>query len=273
MSLREDSYNAVEYANERLKPIHVAELLRRAGRSSECPDDLKPRQVTNLVVQFQAANGLVVDGMAGPTTRALIELLKGRLTGPEPEVVPLADITISKDGWLSGTGVEVMPIHRSWYYPRLATVDGKPAAIVAHYSATPYGTARNMAKNRAAALTTTDREASWHISIEGDGSIVQMAPTLVGCWHAGGATAKPIAGVGPANRVSVGVELIGYGDAFPAEQVNSAKRVWRALVRAYAIPRDRAMIGHSQIDPTRKRDPGPIWTKDHAPGVLEFAYT
>lgn len=165
-----------------------------------------------------------------------------------------------------------MPIHPSWYYNALTTADKKPKAIVAHYSATKYGTAANMAKARSKQRQPEDRAASWHVSIEGDGTIVQMAPFTKGCWHAGGASCKPIPGHGKPNLCSVGIELIGFGDSFPEAQVRSACMVWRALCFYYAIERKDAMYQHSQLDPKRRKDPGPVWMKQHAEKVLDYAF-
>jgi hypothetical protein len=256
---------------------------------------IKPAHLSELTARFQAEQGMSVDGMLGPKTRAMVELLRGRepsatIPGRAASTVPVMhreaftpqpDLSISAAGWLSGVGVEVVPIHRTRYYPHLATIDGLPRAIVAHYTATDHGTARAMAKRLVGPLDTqpvevdgdpADRQVSWHVSVEGDGTIVQMAPLLVGCWHAGGRTAKPIPGVGPANKTAIGIELVGHGDAFPAVQVEAARRVWRALVRAYSIPRGPAMVTHESLDPTRKKDPGEVFMSQHAPGVLEYAY-
>jgi N-acetyl-anhydromuramyl-L-alanine amidase AmpD len=71
---------------------------------------------------------------------------------------------------------------------------------------------------------------------------------------------------------TVGIELVGFGKVFTTAQVNTAARVWRALVSHYAIPRDLAMITHESIDPTRRDDPGPVWMGQHAANVLDFAY-
>lgn len=247
-----DDYNEDELAAGRLKPAHVSEL----------------------AAFYQERHGLVADGKAGPRTRALLE--DARRAPPSSPIATspreaLPVISVSESGWLTGEGVVAMPIHRSWYYPRLSTATGKPAAIVAHYTSTAHGTADNMARNRAEALKPTDRPASWHVSVEGDGTILQMAPLLAGCWHAGGPSAKPIPGVGPANRTALGIELVGHGDAFPEAQVVAACRLWRALVRAYAIPRNLAMVTHQELDPTRKTDPGPVWIGQHADRVLNYA--
>ena len=159
-------------------------------------------------------------------------------------------------------------MHPSWRYGSLWTPTGKPIAIVCHYTATPPGTGAAMAKRRQAPFAKGDRAASWHLSIEADGSVIQMAPLDVGCWHAVGL----IRGLGAANRVSVGIELVGFGKAFPETQVAAACRVWRAIVRAYPMPRAQAAIGHVDIDPARRSDPGPVWIRQHRDRVLDWAY-
>lgn len=184
----------------------------------------------------------------------------------QPELPPLH---VNESGWLEGDGVTRIETHPSWFYTRLSTPTGNPLAIVAHASATAPGTAINMARRRTVWRTKTDRAASWHISIEADGSVIQMASAEVGCWHAIG----QIKGAGPANRVSVGIELIGYEKGpWPPEQVDGARRVWRALVQSYGIKRRLAMIPHAVIDPKRRSDPGKPWMLGYAESVLDYAY-
>jgi len=167
------------------------------------------------------------------------------------------------DGWLTfATRVEM---HPSWRY----STQTQPRAIVAHYTATDPGTAMNMAKRRTKPRAKDDRAASWHISIEADGTVIQMAPLTAQCWHAGGGL---IRGAGMANRVSVGIELVGHGKTFPPAQVEAACIVWRAIVTEYGITRELAMVEHSKLDPDRRRDPGPVWMANHAPAVLDYAY-
>lgn len=243
---------------------------------------IRASHVSELTARFQAAQGLKVDGKCGPKTRALLELLRGREVGDVPAapgVVAGGDLSIDAGGWLVGPGVVRIPIHASRFYARLSTSDGRPRAIVAHYTATDHGTAAAMFRRLTTPLDTdpddgdgVDRQVSWHVSLEGDGAIYQGASFLRGCWHAGGASAKPIAGVGPANRTAVGIELVGHGDAFPEAQVGAAERVWRAIVQRYGIKREYAMVGHSDIDPGRKRDPGPVWESRFAGRVVDYAF-
>lgn len=189
------------------------------------------------------------------------------------------------DGWLYGDNVVRIPSHPSWYYAKLDTEHGEPEGVVWHYSATNWGTAANMAKTRTQPWSEFAKtwkkyhpgkpvpQTSWHVSVEADGTIVQMAPFTAGCWHAGGPTAKKIPGLGWANRTTAGIELIGHGKEFPDPQVRAAAQVLAALVDHYEILRTFAGITHASIDPGRKADPGPVWAKRHAAHVLEYAYS
>lgn len=210
--------------------------------------------------------------------RALIPI--GLPTGFPEEWRAVPTLTVDARGWLQGDGVTHIPIHKSWHYPGLSTTDGEPDAVVWHYTATDAGTAVAMAKRRqqpwsefAAAYRKSYPgqpvpQNSWHLSIETYGGIVQMAPLTVGCWHAIGT----IKGIGAANRVSNGIELVGHGKAFPQAQVVDGARVLRAISEAYDVPRAAAMVEHRTIDPGRRSDPGPVWMSKHAPHVLEYAY-
>lgn len=210
-----------------------------------------------------------------------------RLVAKAPELLvqpPAVERFTVIDGWLVGDGVQRIEMHPSWRYAWLSTPENRPLGIVVHTTATNPGTAVSMAKRRQrpwSEFANDYRKSypgkpvpqnSWHLSVEADGAIVQMAPFTSGCWHAGSSTARKIPGVGWANRTTVGVELVGHAKAFPQAQVTAACDVWRAIVRAYAIPREHAMVTHQSIDPTRRTDPGHVFMRKHAPTVLDHAY-
>lgn len=220
-------------------------------------------QITELVRYWQRSHALYVDGKAGPLTRRSINELLPITAFKDSIAAKLQPIPeyVVVDGWIEGPNVVHVPMHASWRYSSLNTINSEPTAIVAHYTATRHGTALSMANRRRVKREDDDRAASWHLSIEGDGTVVQMAPLTVGCWHAK-----------RANRYSVGIELVGYGQAFPATQAAAAAGVWRAICGEYMITRARAMLQHSEIDPDRRRDPGPLWMKDYAPYVLGHAF-
>lgn len=234
------AYNAAQIASGALTADHITELVR----------------------YWQAGHGLTVDGLAGPRTIA--------------SLAPPSDLLVVEGHWLAsrdlGIVPAILPAHPSWYGGMLT--GGAPRGIVAHYTATDPGTAVAMARRRARRFGTDpdDRQASWHISIEADGSIVQMVPLDHVAWHAGSNTARKVPGLGAANHTCIGIELVGHGREFPDAQVAAAREVWRALVRHYGIAREHAMITHQSIDPTRREDPGPVWMREHAPGVVEYAF-
>lgn len=198
-----------------------------------------------------------------------------------PEWLLLPPLRVNEEGWLEGDGVEIIRAHPSWYYSKLSTPTGDPQAIVWHVSATKHGTAGVMANNRIRAFRPKkpehtkedagklyDRAASWHLSVESN-RIVQMIPLEAGAWHAIG----QIKGLGPANRVSTGIELVGFEKGpWPDEQVAQAARVTRAIVQSYGIQRKYADVQHATIDPKDRTDPGKEWMSKHMAKVMTYAF-
>lgn len=227
-----------------------AEYNRRALAEGLLTDD----HVAQLVRSFQVSRGLTPDGKAGLLTRSTLDRERG---------VP-GDLTVAQH-LLSGPGVEQVMAHPSWYSGPMP--DG-PLAIVAHYTATDPGAARSLHERRTKRRGMLARNTSWHITIAADGAVYQMVPLDRMARHCGRGI---IAGQRP-NACSIGIELEGHGDVFPEVQVAAACRVWRALVREYKIPRARAMIGHSVLDPAHRSDPGKVWTGVHAARVLDHAF-
>lgn len=232
---------------------------------------LKIEHITELVTFWQENHpGLSVDGKAGGQ-ETIPSIAKAIAKRNAPPPLGANDIRIEAH-WLIGPGVQRIDAHQSWFGQTLE--GGAPGGIVAHYTDTGPGTAVNMAKRRARKFGTDpdDRLASWHITIETDGSVVIMIPLDHRAWHAGSPTAHPVPGLGGANAHTIGIELVGFGKVFTTAQVDTASQVWRAVVRHYSIPREFAMITHQSIDPTRRDDPGPVWMSEHAAHVLDFAY-
>lgn len=96
---------------------------------------------------------------------------------------------------------------------------------------------------------------SAHFFIRRDGQITQFVPLHRRAWHAG---VSCFAGLERCNDFSLGIELEGCDDdVFTATQYAALSSLTRALRAAFPAIRAEAIIGHSEIAPGRKTDPGP----------------
>jgi len=106
------------------------------------------------------------------------------------------------------------------------------------------------------------RRVSSHLCIRRDGSVTQYVKFNERAWHAGQSSWE---GRFACNDFSIGVELEG-ADTVPYDplQYRALAEVVAALCRAYpALSPDR-LVGHSDISPGRKTDPGPAFDWAHA---------
>lgn len=93
---------------------------------------------------------------------------------------------------------------------------------------------------------------SAHFFIRRDGALLQFVPCVLRAWHAGQSS---WCGRGRCNDYSIGIELEGADDvAFTDSQYDRLGMLARALHVRYPIT---ASVGHSDIAPGRKTDPGP----------------
>lgn len=109
-------------------------------------------------------------------------------------------------------------------------------------------------------------EVSAHFFIERDGATTQFVDTDEAAWHAGVSVWR---GREQVNRFSVGVELegdetSGYTDA----QYETLDKLLRALREAYPGLEADGIVGHDEIAPGRKTDPGPLFDYARARAAL-----
>jgi len=95
-------------------------------------------------------------------------------------------------------------------------------------------------------------KVSAHFLIRRDGALIQFVPCHMRAWHAGASCWR---GRERCNDFSVGIELEG-SEATPFEdaQYRQLAALTRALGAAYPV---REIVGHDDIAPGRKADPGP----------------
>jgi len=96
---------------------------------------------------------------------------------------------------------------------------------------------------------------SSHLAIRRDGAVTQYVSFADRAWHAG---VSSYAGRTACNDFSIGIELEGT-DTLPYEpaQYRALAQCITALLAAYPRLSAERLVGHSDIAPGRKTDPGP----------------
>ncbi|MGH8500938.1 MAG: 1,6-anhydro-N-acetylmuramyl-L-alanine amidase AmpD [Gammaproteobacteria bacterium] len=97
-------------------------------------------------------------------------------------------------------------------------------------------------------------KVSAHVLIRRDGEVVQYVPFHRRAWHAG---ASVYCGRARCNDFSVGIELEGADDVrYEAAQYTQLATLIRTLGGAYPTLSPARVVGHADISPGRKTDPG-----------------
>ncbi len=123
-----------------------------------------------------------------------------------------------------------------------------PALIVLHY------TAMEGAEAALARLCDPGAEVSCHYLIGRDGRLWQLVAEEMRAWHAGHGEWHGMADI---NSRSVGIELDNRGDhPFPQPQMAALEGLLAGIMARWRIAPE-AVIGHSDMAPGRKSDPGP----------------
>ncbi len=100
-------------------------------------------------------------------------------------------------------------------------------------------------------------KVSAHILIERNGSLIQFVPFNKCAWHAGQSN---YAGRDRCNEFSIGIELKGsIKEEFTNDQYSVLNDLLDLLKKEYG---DMDVVGHSEIAPNRKNDPGPYFNWD-----------
>lgn len=170
---------------------------------------------------------------------------------------------------------------------RSGTFAAPPGILVIHFTAG--GSARSSADWF---RHPGNKDSSAHIVVERDGSAIQCVALDRIAWHAGKSRWGALSGL---NQYSIGIELANWGylrpsgdgwatstgkpiaapylgmhrngnpdgsrrpigwESYPQEQIEAARGIETALVAAFGISE---IVGHDDIAPTRKWDPGPAF--------------
>lgn len=164
---------------------------------------------------------------------------------------------------------------------------GKADTIVLHY------TAGRSAESAVKTLTGDGTGVSAHLVVGRDGKVFQLVPFDTVAWHAGTSEYRGRVGL---NRYSIGIEMDNagilkrtadnqfeawFGGTYPASdaiegihrneqvtrfwhryseaQIEVVERICATLIATYGI---NTIVGHEEIAPHRKSDPGPAFPLD-----------
>lgn len=123
-----------------------------------------------------------------------------------------------------------------------------PSMVVIHY------TAMGSAEAAIARLCEPEAEVSAHYVISRDGELTQLVPEEKRAWHAGAGEWRGLTDI---NSRSVGIELDNTGaHPFPEPQMSVLETLLSEIMSRWPIAA-RDVIGHSDMAPGRKFDPGP----------------
>lgn len=117
-----------------------------------------------------------------------------------------------------------------------------------------------------------DLRVSAHLLIDRQGRLTQYVPFNNRAWHAGESL---FCGRDNCNDFSIGIELEGSDcELFSDSQYNSLTSVTRLLLETYLSMSIEKIVGHSDIAPGRKTDPGPFfdWSR-YKESLIEIANT
>ncbi|MBB4152847.1 N-acetylmuramoyl-L-alanine amidase [Sphingomonas jinjuensis] len=126
--------------------------------------------------------------------------------------------------------------------------------IVLHYTGMQDGA------SALARLRDPEAKVSAHYLVEEDGTVLRLVDEDKRAWHAGRSHWRGITDV---NSASIGIEIVnpghefGYRD-FPEAQVDAVVRLVAAIKARHGITRGN-VVGHSDVAPARKRDPGELF--------------
>ncbi|MDQ4088458.1 MAG: N-acetylmuramoyl-L-alanine amidase [Pseudomonadota bacterium] len=109
-------------------------------------------------------------------------------------------------------------------------------------------------------LRDEEARVSCHYLIDEDGKVLRMVPEEKRAWHAGLSYWRGIHNV---NGASIGIEIVNPGHEFgyrpfTTAQMDSLVPLLAGIVRRHQVP-PANVVGHSDIAPARKQDPGELF--------------
>lgn len=132
--------------------------------------------------------------------------------------------------------------------------EGVPDILLLHY------TGMQSCAAAVERLTSAEARVSAHYTVDEDGTVYAHVPEHLRAWHAGVSSWR---GHSDINSRAVGIEIVNPGHEFgyrpfPEAQVEAVIALGQGIVKRHPIPA-RNVIGHSDVAPARKEDPGELF--------------
>jgi len=168
-----------------------------------------------------------------------------------------------QQGWLKSTEHQVSPFFTTRIMPEIQTE--KIRLLVIHNISLPAGEFGNDyitqlflgkldANSHESFSDIASLQVSAHCLIQRDGHIIQYVSFNDKAWHAG---VSSFEGCHKCNDFSIGIELEGTDQLeYTSIQYQQLTKLTATLQRTYPLIKDNSIVGHCDIAPNRKTDPG-----------------
>lgn len=138
--------------------------------------------------------------------------------------------------------------------PNFDERDQAVSIVVLHYTGMEDG------PSAIARLRDPEARVSCHYLIAEDGQVLRMVSEFHRAWHAGLSYWR---GIHKVNAASIGIEIVNPGHEygyrpFTAQQMDALVPLLADIVARHQIPRAN-VVGHSDVAPARKQDPGELF--------------
>jgi N-acetylmuramoyl-L-alanine amidase len=150
--------------------------------------------------------------------------------------------------------------------------DSRAQFLILHFTAEPLDSSIRI-------LTQQAVSSHYLVTDESPPRVLQLVSEERRAWHAGRSSWGQ---AGALNASSIGIEIVNLGGTrqadgskvyapFPPEQMDAVLALCQDIVRRHAIRPDH-VLGHSDIAPQRKDDPGPLfpWQRFAQAGLIRW---
>jgi N-acetylmuramoyl-L-alanine amidase len=155
---------------------------------------------------------------------------------------------------MSAFGMRRWLVHREQPSPNWNERKLPVSMVVLHY------TGMRTSAEALARLCDPEAQVSAHYLIDEDGTVTSLVPEEKRAWHAGKSYWR---GIDDINSASIGIELANPGHEwgyreFPEAQMEALLPLLANIADRHHIPPGN-VVGHSDIAPARKQDPGELF--------------